>query len=316
MNSIFHCQEKLLHGHRRRHGKLSRVSPRQVLVGLALLAAALPCRAQDTRLQEAVDAAMRHHRGTAVVLDVRTNKILAVHDLETAGRRLATPGSTVKPFVLLKLLDLGLVKPSDRFVCPRRVIIAGRKLDCTHPPLPGAIDPGDALAWSCNAFFAAAARRLPARELADALRQAGLIATTELAPEVTGQVRTAGTTEQVQLQALGEWGVMTTPLELLEAYRKLAQRRDDANVQLVWEGMQNSVAYGMARAAKLDKVNIAGKTGTAAQPNAAATHGWFVALAPAEKPEIAIVVYLEHGRGLDAAAVAQPILTEFFRGQK
>lgn len=289
---------------------------RRILLALALCAAALPCRAQDTRLQDAADRAMRRHRGAAVVLDLRSNKILAAHDLDIAGRRLATPGSTVKPFVLLKLLDLGLVKASDRFVCPRRVVIAGRKLDCTHPPLPDAIDPTDALAWSCNAYFAAAARRLPARELAETLRHAGFTGTTGLAPEVTGQVRTPATTEQIQLQALGEWGVMATPLELLAAYRKLAQRRDEPDVQLVWQGLEQSVAYGMARAAKLDKVNVAGKTGTAAQPNSAATHGWFVGLAPAEKPEIAIVIYLEHGRGLDAAAVAQPILNAYFQDKK
>jgi cell division protein FtsI/penicillin-binding protein 2 len=292
------------------------VNLRRILVALALCAAALPCRAQNDRLQDAADRALRHQRGAAIVLDLRTNKILAAHDLDIAGKRLATPGSTVKPFVLLKLLDLGLVKPSDRFVCPRFVTISGRRLDCTHPPLPGAIDPTDALAWSCNAFFAAASRRLPARELADTLRQSGFIATTELAPEATGQVRTASTTEQIQLQALGEWGVMATPLELLEAYRKLAQRRDEPNVQLVWLGLEHSVAYGMARAAKLDKVNIAGKTGTAAQPGGVATHGWFVGLAPAEKPEVAVVVYLERGRGLDAAALAQPILTEYFRGKQ
>ena len=80
--------------------------------------------------------------------------------------------------------------------------------------------------------------------------------------------------------------------------------------------MEHSVAYGMARAAHVDKVRIAGKTGTASQPGMTATHGWFVGLAPAEKPEIAVVVYLEQGRGLDAATLAQSILRSYFEGRR
>src|SRR5205823_4725843 len=124
----------------------------------------------------------RHaHHGTAIVLDLRTNNILAGYELDIAARRLATPGSTVKSFVLLKLLETGKTKPSERYVCPRRVRIAGRRLDCTHPDLPDPIDPSDALAWSCNAYFAMAAKRLTPTELADALRRAGLASSSGLA---------------------------------------------------------------------------------------------------------------------------------------
>lgn len=292
-----------------------------IVVCVAFVVLALPCFGQENRspakLQDTVEQTMRPHKGTAVVLDLRTNTILAAYDLDIAARRLATPGSTVKSFVLLKLLETGKTNASERYVCPRRVRIAGQRLDCTHPDLPGPIDPTDALAWSCNAYFAAASRRLTPDELAEALRRAGLASSSGLGPsEAIGNVKTAASEDQLQLQALGEWGVMTTPLALLKSYAALSQRLDDPNVKLVWQGMEHSVAYGMARAAHLDKVNIAGKTGTAAQPGSAATHGWFVALAPAEKPEIALVVYLERGRGLDAAALAQPMLRACFKGRR
>jgi cell division protein FtsI/penicillin-binding protein 2 len=289
---------------------------RYIVLPVTLVALALPCPAQE-KLQDAVDAAMRPRKGTAVVLDLRTNKILAAHDLDTAARRVATPGSTVKSFVLLKLLESGKAKASERYVCPRRLRIAGKRLDCTHPDLPGPIDPTDALAWSCNAYFAMAARRLTPAELADALRRAGLTSPTGLAEgEALGDVKSATSADQLELQALGEWGVMTTPLELLKAYAGLAQRLNDENVKLVWQGMERSVAYGMARAAEVGYVRIAGKTGTAAQPGSAGTHGWFVGLAPAEKPEVAVVIYLEQGRGTNAAAVAQPILRSYFEGRR
>jgi cell division protein FtsI/penicillin-binding protein 2 len=292
------------------------VTRRNIFYGIALLALALPCVAQES-LQDVADRTMRPHRGTAVVLDLRTSKLVAAYDLNMAARRLATPGSTVKSFVLLKLLETGKTNASERYVCPRRVRIAERQLDCTHPDLPGPIDPTDALAWSCNAYFAMAAKRLTPTDLADALRRAGLASSSGLADnEAVGSVKQAASGDQLQLQALGEWGVMTTPLALLKAYAGLAQKVDDPNVKLVWQGMEHSVAYGLARAAHVDKVNIAGKTGTAAQPGAAVTHGWFVGLAPAEKPEIAVVVYIEPGRGLDAAALAQPILRAYFEGRR
>src|SRR2546429_1370418 len=53
-------------------------------------------------------------------------------------------------------------------------------------------------------------------------------------------------------------------------------------------------------------MHIAGKTGTATAPNTARTHGLFVGYAPADQPEIALVVYLPQGHGLDAAKLAQP----------
>lgn len=52
-------------------------------------------------------------------------------------------------------------------------------------------------------------------------------------------------------------------------------------------------------------ITTAGKTGTAeSQPDATgkyATHGWFVGYAPAERPQIAVVVFVEHGRGAQEA---------------
>jgi cell division protein FtsI/penicillin-binding protein 2 len=269
-----------------------------------------------TPLQRAVARAMRAQRGSLLVVDVRGQVpvLLAAHRIESAARRVATPGSTVKTFVLLKLLETGKARPSDLFVCPRQVRVGGRRIDCTHPELPGPIDPADALAWSCNAYFAEVARRLTPAELHEALERAGLETYTGLTPdEGHGQLLPADTQERLQLQALGHWGVTTTPAALLYSYIRLAGRRDDPNVRLVWQGLERSVAFGMAHAAHVDKMQIAGKTGTASDGPGGPTHGWFVGLAPAADPEIAIVVYLERGRGADAAALAQPVFAAYFQ---
>jgi cell division protein FtsI/penicillin-binding protein 2 len=63
-------------------------------------------------------------------------------------------------------------------------------------------------------------------------------------------------------------------------------------------------------------MKIAGKTGTSVASNTQQTHGFFVGYAPAEKPEIAVVVFLAQGRGLDAAAVAQPVFSAFAKSRE
>jgi cell division protein FtsI/penicillin-binding protein 2 len=69
----------------------------------------------------------------------------------------------------------------------------------------------------------------------------------------------------------------------------------------------------MAHAAFVDGMRIAGKTGTAGSSGGAATHGFFAGYAPASRPRVAIVVYLERGRGMDAAALARPVFAELAR---
>jgi cell division protein FtsI/penicillin-binding protein 2 len=75
--------------------------------------------------------------------------------------------------------------------------------------------------------------------------------------------------------------------------------------------LEQSVGYGMAHAANVEGMKIAGKTGTAASRESAKTHGFFVGYAPAEKPEIVVVVYLERGNGGDAAGAARVVFVEF-----
>jgi penicillin-binding protein 2 len=66
---------------------------------------------------------------------------------------------------------------------------------------------------------------------------------------------------------------------------------------------------GTAFWTRLDWVDSAGKTGTAQNPHGE-HHAWFTAYAPADAPEIAIVVLIEHaGHGGEAAA---PVVRDFF----
>jgi penicillin-binding protein 2 len=79
----------------------------------------------------------------------------------------------------------------------------------------------------------------------------------------------------------------------------------------VFSGLEHAVQYGMAHEAEPVGITAAGKTGTAAGAAGPQAHGFFAGYAPAEKPEIVLVVFLENGRGGDAAAIAAPIFTAY-----
>ena len=277
-------------------------------------------KTQDAQLQRAVDRALDGPAGTIAVIYIESSEILASKNLELAGRQLIRPGSTLKPFVLMALLDSGRLDPKRRLICKRSLHIEGLRLDCSHTPEVTQLDADDAIAYSCNSYVAEASLRMNGSELVQALRGAGLDSLTGLVTqESTGHINRPATQEQLQLTALGARGIEVTPLELLAAYRKLALRKRGGNVspyEPIFEGLEHAVAYGTAHAAYVEGMKVAGKTGTAASAGKVRTHGIFVGFAPADKPEIAMVVYVPQGRGLDAAAIAQSVLKGYSQLKK
>jgi len=267
-------------------------------------------------LDPVITKLMADNPGAVVVLDVVSGKIVAQSNLQVAAERVTAPGSVVKPLVLLELLQSGKVAPEQHLVCHRTLTLAGKRMDCTHSPAITHLDAADALAYSCNSYFAQAAARLSPSELALAYEHAGFTARSGLAgDEAVGRIIPAGDLPHLQLQALGDWGVEVTPLELLAAYRNLAVHRLKGDLPAaapVFDGLERSVQYGTAPTENGPAgITAAGKTGTAASATTPQTHGFFVGYAPADKPEIVMVVYLEHGHGSDAAAIAGPIFSAY-----
>jgi len=84
----------------------------------------------------------------------------------------------------------------------------------------------------------------------------------------------------------------------------------------VKEGMRDVVLTGSGRYyANLDSIAVAGKTGTAQNPNGE-DHGWFVSFAPYENPEIVVAVLMENsGFGsISAAPVASLLIEKYLTG--
>ena len=270
-------------------------------------------------LQNEINHQMSNKPGSVIVLDIASGKILAQSHLQIAAQRLERPGSTVKPFVLMELLEKKKINPEQHLICRRPLYVGGKRMDCSHPAGITSLDAPDAIAYSCNTYFSTVATRLDPAELADVYKRAGFTSSTHLAEtEASGRITQAGDQPQLQLQALGEWGVEVTPLELLEAYLSLARQKlkgDLGSAAPVFDGLERAVKYGVAHGAQPVGTTAAGKTGTAAGLKTPATHGFFVGYAPADKPEIVLLVYLERGRGMDAAAVAGSIFSAWARAR-
>jgi penicillin-binding protein 2 len=85
----------------------------------------------------------------------------------------------------------------------------------------------------------------------------------------------------------------------------------------VVEGMLKVVeeAGGTARRAKIDSIQVCGKTGTAQNPHGE-DHSIFIAFAPKDNPKIAIAVYIENAGfgGTWAAPIASLIMEKYLKG--
>lgn len=275
-------------------------------------------RSPKRNLDAAIREAMVGRQGTVVVLDVASDKLLAAYRPALAARRRAAPGSVVKPFTLLTLIDNGVIQPQSRWMCTRTLAIAGRRLDCTHPPISDPLDSVEALAYSCNQFFAHYGGLLTSGQLAQGFSRAGLASRPGLfKDEVAGVVEPAADEETRKLQAIGESNIEVTAAGLAEAYRKLLLRRNEPELAPVFRGMEEATEYGTAYRAAPNGVKVAGKTGTGSGTGGSWTHAWFAGYAPADDPKIVVVVFVERGHGgSDAALVAGRVFSAWAEGAK
>jgi SpoIID/LytB domain protein len=296
-----------------------------------------PVKSDDTRLQAAATNALGAREGAIVVLDPQTGRIRAVVHTDLAFNNAFPPGSTIKPFTALAALRAGVINNETRIRCrgkyKRKDVIDA----CVHPPHLPPFNPAEAVAYSCNYFFATTAERLDGNNFAQMLNDFGFGQPTGInnEPESAGVLAPARFQPQ---SALGEGPFLqVTPMQMATAYAALfnggallkpgydgvrkvrAQLRIDDNERaLLLEGMRGAVSFGTAEKADLDSlpVYIAGKTGTSTQLGGFRSQGWFAGIAfnPDTQPasaQLLVVVYLKNAHGSEAAEIARPIFEEF-----
>jgi penicillin-binding protein 2 len=85
---------------------------------------------------------------------------------------------------------------------------------------------------------------------------------------------------------------------------------DSALMNIVRQGMRQTVTQGSARSLSVLKKAVAAKTGTAQSVGNRPYHSWFTGFGPYENPDLAIVVLIEEGGGSNDAAV--PLAKKIF----
>jgi SpoIID/LytB domain protein len=278
----------------------------------------------DQVLQEAATVALGQREGTIIVMDAQSGRIRAIVNPKAAFAEAAMPGSTMKPFTALAALRAGLIDQDSRTVCPGRFTGLNFSLPCVHADHLPPFTPSQAIAYSCNYYFATLGQRLGRDNLIETLRQFGFGQLTGL-NEVGGILRPCETGNSARLaesnhasgksdcdarSAIGESDhIQVTPIQLLVAYTALVNgghllqpryansvpdRIERATIDIserhraiITEGMAGAVRYGTARSAHLDSLPlyVLGKTGTSVPPKGFRSNGWFVGFAAAPQPQ-------------------------------
>jgi len=83
---------------------------------------------------------------------------------------------------------------------------------------------------------------------------------------------------------------------------------DKYNIEVVRQGLRQTITSGSAASLGSLPVAVAGKTGSAQWSTKEKTHAWFTGFAPYEKPEIVITILVEQGG--EGSEVAVPIARE------
>lgn len=280
--------------------------------------------------------------GAILAMNPNNGLVLAVVNEKLGVQNSTRPGSTFKIVTALTLLKNGLVNPADQFICNGQVEFRGKIHRCWLREGHGEQNLVQALANSCNVFFYQAGERLSLEKLAAGARQFYLgectginfpnedggkipvwVSDEEKINFLVGQARSLAVTP-LQMLALisivANGGFYYRPFypgspQEFERFRpelKGSIHFGD-ELRLVKEGLRQSVAYGTSAAAKLPQLTVAGKTGTSSAYFGVKTDAWFAGFAPYEKPEIAVVVFLEDGRGaMEAAPIARQVFVSYF----
>jgi cell division protein FtsI/penicillin-binding protein 2 len=294
---------------------------------------------QDARLQAAAEAALKDRDGAIVVVDPQTGRVRSVVNQSVAFQSAFPLGSTIKPFTALAALRAGIITQNTRLRCRQKYKREDVVDTCAHPRNLPPFSPTEALAHSCNYYFATTGERLEGDSFATMLSDFGFGQITDS----NSEGESAGVLARAKWQpesAIGEGEFLqATPIQLAMAYAALfnggmlltpalapapdfaprirKQVEIDENARaILLAGMRGAVTFGTAAKAELDSlpVYVAGKTGTFTPLHGFRSQGWFVGVAfpsaaatGAADAQLLVVVYLKNAHGAEAAEVAKSI---------
>ena len=269
--------------------------------------------------------------------------------LENRAFSLFPPGSIMKVVTSAALFRSG-INTTDLYESTGSAIINGQVINEQNGRAFGWVNYNMALADSCNAYFATFGVQagdknflsavkgfgfgqkvpfelnIPMSSITNATKIPAKLPTNLLAASTFGQGEVLVTPFHMALIAAGiaNHGVIMTP-HLVERVLDPAQTvvfkqkpqpwltalsKEEADK--ITSAMVTAVTDGTAAPGALPDVQVAAKTGSAEPGGNVSTHAWYIAFAPAEAPQIAIAVIVEHGGtgGGAAAPIARQIIQE------
>src|SRR6185503_10554778 len=155
---------------RRRDVSRGRVKMRAASV-TALLA--VMCLAPAARHDVASAQPAPNVSGAWAIVDLPTGAVVAGERLARL-RQPTEPGSFLKIATLVAAFATGLASPDTRVPCEGEATVKGQLVRCSHPRLRHPLRPAEAVAVSCNVWFATVGARLPRARLDGVLVALGL----------------------------------------------------------------------------------------------------------------------------------------------
>ncbi len=261
------------------------------------------------------------------------------------------PGSIFKMITALAALEAHKIRIGSSFSCPGYMMVGGKKFRCWKEGGHGPQGLTDAFAHSCDVFFYSTGLMVGPDLIQKKAIEFGFGAAVglDLPAEKNGLAPSQSWKQKTKRSAwfdgdtanysIGQGFLQVTPLQSVSMVAVLAldglrmtphivDKIGSVSVadhrvttipisaeylQAVKQGMDAVVNHdtGTGRLARVAGVRVAGKTGTA-ETGKSETHAWFVGYAPAERPKIAMVVFLEYGGhgGVEAATIASAVMSK------
>ncbi|WP_298038304.1 peptidoglycan D,D-transpeptidase FtsI family protein [uncultured Microbacterium sp.] len=261
-----------------------------------------------------------------------------------ATRDVNPPGSTFKVLVAAAAYATGEWTPESTLPNPARYTLPGTSTEISNA-WGGACGSGttvsiqEALRLSCNIPMAELAVELGTSTIFDMAEAFGFNQTFSTPLEsVASEYPRAMSSDQTAQSGYGQGPVTATALQVALISAGLANdgvvmnprlvdavigndlsvirqydssefgRATEADVaDAVTEGMVASVANGAATGARIDGIDVAGKTGTSENHGNDPYTLWFTGFAPADNPQIAVAVVVENGGGIGQAGTGDTL---------
>ncbi|MEJ7617029.1 MAG: penicillin-binding transpeptidase domain-containing protein [Pyrinomonadaceae bacterium] len=303
----------------------------------------------DEALRQAAVDAIGEREGAVLIIDPQNGRIRAIVNRRLAFEQAFPPGSAIKPFTALAAMRAGTVDASSstRVHCRTNYTARDFSIACSHPRSDAPFDLTQALAYSCNYYFARLAERTSEGGWTNTLAAFGFGERTGANANGESPGRLWRGAEWHPRTALGEGeALLVTPAQMLSAYAALTNGGHLYRLQLMPEskfsaqqrarvmvpaqmratlmrGMSDALVYGTASSAGFNELplRVIGKTGTSTDSNNFRTQGWFIGFASAAKRgaaataavpsaaslNLGVLVFLRRAHGSDSAHIARRI---------